>query len=151
MTELEIELEVQARVNFKMNDFKTSLKNRLLYKKSAQFQRSFDNLLEYHKLDKEINSIQFVLDILQHEIDYPQITNLYKEHESQLINNAINNIMELVQTTLRGTTIHISKYELIRRRVVNTIENLFKKSPIVFLTKPEINERLNQSVTKLQF
>ena len=88
MTELEIEKEIQARVEFKMREFLTAVKNRLGYK----YNQAFDMTLKSQEAWKAFEEIS---EMLNKEIFLPTpYDNMANERKRRAKNIAVNKIVE---------------------------------------------------------
>jgi len=98
MTDIEIEQEIQARIEFKMNEFKTSLKNRLAFK----YRQIFDETKESFAVWK---AFEEVCEVLQKEVQMPTPhDNMAQERKRKAKDVAVEKIVKTLD--LRGRDYH---------------------------------------------
>ncbi len=94
MTELEIEQEIQARIEFKMNEFKTSLKNRLYFKYGEIFDQTKESYVAWKAFEE-------ICEILRKEVQMPTPhNNMAKERKRNVKEVAVEKIIKTLD--LRG-------------------------------------------------
>lgn len=109
MTELEINKEIQAKVEFKMNEFLTGVKNRLAFK----HRQAFDMTRESEGVWL---AFQEVSDMINKEINMPTpYDNMSEQNKKEAKNKAVDKIMKTLD--LRGR-----EYDSKIRTVVAAIE-----------------------------
>ena len=109
MTELEINKEIQARIEFKMNEVLTSIKNRLGYK----YQQAFDMT---QNSNAEFRAFQELSEIFKKEMYLPTpYDNMSEEKKRKAKDKAVDKIVDSFE--LRGY-----EYEMKIRTIVSAIE-----------------------------
>lgn len=105
MTELEIEKEIQARIEFKMNEFLTSVKNTLSFKYRQAFDMSRESEYSW-------KAFQEVSEILQKEIYLPTPCNKMSQYRKIKAKDAA---VEKISKTLdlRGRRDYFDKIKII--------------------------------------
>jgi phosphoribosylaminoimidazole carboxylase (NCAIR synthetase) len=110
MKELDLKKEIQAQVEFKMNEFLTALKNRLSFK----YQQAFDMTRESNEKWKAFDEIS---EMMKKEIHLPlPYDNIVEERKRKAKNKAVDKLVESLD--LRG----IRDYEFKIKSIVSAIE-----------------------------
>lgn len=105
MTQEEIEQEIQARIEFKYEEFKTSLKNRLQFKYGQMWDMT-------HKSQYIWEAFNEISGMIGKEVSLPTPSNeMVKERKWKAKEKAIDKIMDILQ--LRGSVIIKETYEKI--------------------------------------
>jgi len=113
-TETDIEAEVQARIEFKMNEFLTGIKNAVKYK----YGQAFDMTQKSQYIWQAFEEIE---QMFKKEIWMPPPYNdMVKRRKWEAKETAVNEIMESIRTTFRGY--NSNGRDRIVRSIVSAVE-----------------------------
>ena len=115
MTPQQIEDEIQARIEFKMDEFLTSLKNRLIIKKTIAFNNR--TMESYHTW----KAFEEVCEVLRKEVRMaPPHDEMAKKRKWEAKEKAVDNIVAKLK--LQGTDNWWEKQKIIANEVIKSQE-----------------------------
>lgn len=110
MNKTDIEKEIDARVSFKFNEYKTALENRLKLKYASAFDMT-------HKSDQIYRAFLEVCEIIDKEVamPIPSYDNMIEYSKREAKNLAIDELLDLIEKRLgyRGSDLNLIVQKLV--------------------------------------